>query len=177
MPRNRFDQFWTLLRPLLTAQGRVPFIDKHIDDRDKETYIAHRSEIVQRTLPAAPRGPNPLAGVLEDRLSRERLKPYRDAVGGDLDSAIGLYEWNSAAPGAFFETTLGHVEVLLRNALHDHLSAWHTAAGRPGQRYDDPAGVLDPRRHADIAAARGRIRREHKTETAGKVVAELTFGF
>ncbi len=125
---------------------------------------------------AIPRRANPLARVLEDCLSRERLKPYRAAVGGDLEPAIGLYEWNSAAAGAFFET-LGHFEVLLRNAMHDQLSAWHTAAGRPGQWYDDPAGVLDTRRHADIAAARDRIRRERKTETPGKVVAELNFGF
>jgi len=81
---------------------------------------------------------------IEDRLSHECLRPYRAAVGGDLDLAIGLYEWNSAAGGAFFET-LGHFEVLLRNALHDQLSAWHTAAGRPSHWYDDPAGVLDAR--------------------------------
>jgi len=125
---------------------------------------------------ATPRGSYPIARALEARLSRERLRPYRSAVGGDLDLAIQLYEWNSAAAGAFFET-LGHFEVLLRNALHDQLSAWHTAAGRPGHWYDDPAGVLDARRHADVAAARDRIRRERKTETPGKVVAERNFGF
>ncbi len=125
---------------------------------------------------ATPRRPDPLARVLEDRLSSERLRPYRAAVGGDLDLAIGLYEWNSATAGAFFET-LGHFEVLLRNALHDQLSAWHTAAGRPGHWYEDPAAVLDARRHADVASARDRIRRERQTETPGKVVAELNFGF
>ncbi len=30
---------------------------------------------------ATTRGPDPAARVLEDRLSRERLKPYRAAVG------------------------------------------------------------------------------------------------
>lgn len=125
---------------------------------------------------AAPGAANPLAQVLEARLSRERLGPYRRTVGGDLDLAIELYEWNSAAAGAFFET-LGHLEVLLRNALHDQLSAWHTTGGHRGHWYDDPSGVLDTRRHADIAAARDRIRRGHGAETPGKLVAELNFGF
>jgi len=35
-------------------------------------------------------------------LSHERFRPYRAAGGGDLDLAIGLYEWNSATAGAFF---------------------------------------------------------------------------
>jgi hypothetical protein len=120
--------------------------------------------------------PSPLAQLLEHRLSVERLKPYRRAVGGGLEPAIQLYEWNGAVSSAFFEV-IGHFEVALRNAMHDQLTTWHAGRSRDGQWYDDPTGVLDSRRHDDIREARSRIRREGKTETPGKVVAELMFGF
>ncbi len=50
VPANRFDQFWTSLRSMLTERGRVLFIDEHTDERDKETYTPGDSEIVRRTL-------------------------------------------------------------------------------------------------------------------------------
>ena len=114
--------------------------------------------------------------LLEQRLSVERLGAYRAAAGGDLDRAVALYEWNTAMAGAFFEV-LGHLEVVIRNALHEQLTAWHAGAGRPGAWYDDPAGILDEHRHEEIATARERLRKGGKAETAGRVVAELNFGF
>lgn len=99
---------------------------------------------------------SPLSVLLEQRLSVERLRPYRVATGRDLDGAIALYQWNTAAAGAFFED-LGHLEVVLRNALHLQLTLWHNAADRPGQWYDDPAGLLDRHRHEDISIARDDI--------------------
>ncbi len=50
VPESRFEQFWGLLRPLLTADGRVLFIDEHVGERAKEAYIAGRHEIVERRL-------------------------------------------------------------------------------------------------------------------------------
>lgn len=120
--------------------------------------------------------PSPLAILLERRLSTERLGPYRAAAGGDLERALQLYQWNATVGSAFLET-LGHLEVVLRNALHEQLAGWHAAQQLPGEWYDDPAGALDRHRRDDIAAARVRIRREGKAETPGKVVAELMFGF
>lgn len=119
---------------------------------------------------------SPLTELLERRLSRERLTPYRRAVGGDLERAVALYVWNAEVAASFFEV-LGHLEVLLRNALHDELTTWHSANGRPEHWYDDPGGVLDDKRRADIVTARARLMRDRKQETPGKVVAELTFGF
>lgn len=125
---------------------------------------------------ADPLPPSNRSRLVEQRLSVERLGAYRVVVGGDLDRAVTLYEWNTALAGAFFEV-LGHVEIVLRNALHEQLTAWHTAAGRAGFWYDDPAAVLDQRRHEEIALARARISRTGKRETPGRVVAELNFGF
>jgi hypothetical protein len=120
---------------------------------------------------------DPLAATLEARLSIDRLARYRATVpGGDLQAALRLYEWNSATAAAFFQD-LGHLEVLLRNALNDQLTAWHARSGSQGFWYDDPAGVLDDHRHSDLNDARRQIHRDGKTETPGRIVAELNFGF
>lgn len=119
---------------------------------------------------------DPLQRTLEERLGVARLRPYRQVVGGNLEPALALYAWNTLAAGAFFED-LGHLEVVLRNALHAELTTWHANSRRPGHWYDDPDGLLAPQRLDDIATARQRLSRSHQVETSDKIVAELTFGF
>jgi len=50
VPADRFDQFWQALRDLLAVDGRVLFIDEHVDERGKEVYVPGRDEVVQRRL-------------------------------------------------------------------------------------------------------------------------------
>lgn len=50
VPASRFAEFWQLLRGLLTENGRVLFVDEHVDERDKETYLPDGDEIVERRL-------------------------------------------------------------------------------------------------------------------------------
>jgi 2-polyprenyl-3-methyl-5-hydroxy-6-metoxy-1,4-benzoquinol methylase len=50
VPASRLGQFWQLLGRLLTGNGRVLFIDEHVDERGKEAYVAGRDEIVERRL-------------------------------------------------------------------------------------------------------------------------------
>jgi len=50
VPTSRFEQFWQLLRGLLAEDGRVLFIDEHVDERGKEAYVAGRDEVVERQL-------------------------------------------------------------------------------------------------------------------------------
>ena len=50
VPTSRFEQFWELLRGLLADDGRVLFLDEHVDERDKETYLPSEAEIVERRL-------------------------------------------------------------------------------------------------------------------------------
>lgn len=97
-------------------------------------------------------------------------------MGGDLERAIALYTWNAELAGAFFED-LGYLEVVLRNALHEQLSAWHSANGRAGEWYDDPLGLLGQLRLNDIAKAKDQIAKNNQAVTPGKVVSELTLGF
>jgi len=127
------------------------------------------------TVPATPT-PTPLGQLLQHRLSTERLKPYFYAAGQDLERAAQLYQWNSEVASALGVLT-GHLEVIVRNALHDQLTVWHQANGRSGHWYDDPAQVLADKRREDIAKARERLMRSRKHETPGRIVAELMFGF
>ena len=50
VPMSRFEQFWHSLRGLLAEEGRVLFIDEHVDEREKEAYVVGRGEIVERRL-------------------------------------------------------------------------------------------------------------------------------
>jgi hypothetical protein len=116
-------------------------------------------------------GPTTLA-TLEGRLSGERLAPYRAACGGDLAAAVALYEWNADVSAAL-GTTLGHLEILLRNAMHTELTRWTVARFGEPWWYLDPARVLSAESLAYIVqAVRGQ-----RAETAGRVVAELPLGF
>lgn len=114
--------------------------------------------------------------TLERSLSVERLASYRAASGGDLAAAMALYEWNaevSAALGA----TLGHLEVLLRNAMHEALTTWSTTRFGEPRWYLDPGQVLTYRATEDIAAARQRATHGNRPETPGRVITELSLGF
>jgi demethylmenaquinone methyltransferase/2-methoxy-6-polyprenyl-1,4-benzoquinol methylase len=47
VPASRFERFWELVRGLLAEGGRVLFIDEHVDERGKESYIADQ-EVADR---------------------------------------------------------------------------------------------------------------------------------
>lgn len=127
---------------------------------DKDSAVATRSE----------------APGLARLLSAPRLTRYVRATGGDLLDALALYEWNTSMSGALFEALQGF-EVIFRNAVHEQLSATHSAHGLTGQWYDDPRRVLDERARDDIAIARSRAGVGGRPPTPGHIIAELGLGF
>lgn len=50
VPARRFAGFWGLLRGLLAEGGRVLFVDEHVAERAKESYVRGDDEIVERRL-------------------------------------------------------------------------------------------------------------------------------
>jgi|ERR1700677_3573175 2-polyprenyl-3-methyl-5-hydroxy-6-metoxy-1,4-benzoquinol methylase len=50
VPESRFEPFWRLLGSLQARNGRVLFIDEHVDERGKEAYVAGRDDVVERQL-------------------------------------------------------------------------------------------------------------------------------
>jgi hypothetical protein len=114
--------------------------------------------------------------MLERRISIERLAPYRAAAGDDLARAVSLYERNTELSAAFW-VVLCDLEVLVRNTMHDALTAWSLAAhGRPGW-YLDHGRVFNEQTAKDISTARRHLTTNGRPETPGRVVAELSFGF
>ncbi len=122
-------------------------------------------------------GPAQISAVTR-RISLERLEPYRAAVvdvEDRLGAALVLYGRNAAVSGEFW-TLLGYVEVVVRNALHEQLTTWSTAAFGEPRWYVDPGRVLSGQARSHIAAARARAVVSGKPESPGRIVAELSFG-
>jgi hypothetical protein len=109
---------------------------------------------------------------IEASLSRDRLATYRRASANDLRRAIDLYCWNVALGSALFGP-IGVLEVTLRNALDRELTRVF-----PPRWYDDVTFLrIDPKLAARIQAARDTIRKQGKSVTRSRLVAELPFGF
>jgi hypothetical protein len=107
---------------------------------------------------------------LERRLSTDRLDPYRVAVGGSLEQAVRLYEQNSLLAESLYGILQG-LEVALRNSIHAQLVR---AASQP-EWWD--ALKLGPEQESMLRMAKDALKREGKPPDAGRVVAELAFGF
>lgn len=105
-----------------------------------------------------------------DVISNERFTTYLNASGGNADDALRLYAFNIAASGSLLGP-LQTLEVALRNALHDRL------CGQWGRTdwWSAPDINLT---HVHQSMIREAIDRGGAAAApAGKVVAELPFGF
>lgn len=107
--------------------------------------------------------------TLQKVLSHARMAPYLNAVDGDWEQAIKLYDFNTRIAAAFFES-IHHLEVGLRNAVDD------AAVIKFGSEWLTPwSPVLKPRARRTVALAIGHA--GGPAAPRGKVVAELPFGF
>ncbi len=113
-------------------------------------------------------------------LSAGRLEPYRLAVPRHTDEgALKLYLWNADVSSAFY-TDIAFVEVVLRNAID---VALRNLFGRDHWYWDPTArdyiAELSDRSVNGLRTAHGWLGKTATIDTysAGKVVAELTFGF
>lgn len=114
------------------------------------------------------------------RLTAPRLESYLQAVGGEVEAAIQLYDWNASAASAL-HGDLGRLEVIFRNTVDEALRRYGESQGWQGAWYRRTQ--LFPGRHArrareDIAVARQRATRGgRRAELHHRVIAELNFGF
>lgn len=106
---------------------------------------------------------------LETALSRERLRTYLAATGGDREKAIRLYIWNTEVSAAFYGPLQG-LEVALRNAMHRRLAERYGPAW-----YDNPDAGLDGGALERLESARSGLKRTNSDPP--QVVAALSFGF
>ncbi|MCL2652741.1 MAG: hypothetical protein FWD63_03015 [Propionibacteriaceae bacterium] len=106
-------------------------------------------------------------GQLEVWASHARLAKYRQA-----SDPVALYVWSGELSAAVFEL-IGHMEVLLRNAIHVHLAAKSGAV----PWYDDQFYRFNHQTCQDIVKAKARAGGGGRTVTPDRVVSELTLGF
>lgn len=107
---------------------------------------------------------------LELTISAARLQRYQSASGDDLETAVN-YLWNVALAESLY-CSLNAVEIALRNALHDTLTAHF---GTPN--WYDQKGLLDRKQIDGVSEVKKRIRRGGESVTPDRVVSELSFGF
>lgn len=112
-----------------------------------------------------------LLNALEQSISTERLAPYLLLAGNDRIYSVRLYEWNTSLSESFWGLLQG-LEVSLRNSIHRTL----VAAFARDDWYNG-AFPMEPAEQNSVAQAIGRITRDGKIVTPGRVIAELNFGF
>lgn len=95
---------------------------------------------------------------------------YVASAGGDNALALELYGHQARVAATLWQT-IGHVEVVVRNAMHEALSR------RSEDWYDGLSIVFDPETTDDIRLAKERAAKRHDPPTPGHIVAELNFGF
>lgn len=109
------------------------------------------------------------AARLEQIISADRLRRYRDAANSDFDTLV-LYCWNIQLAEALMPP-LSILEVTLRNAVHSTLM---------GQVHSEFwfKSILHQQKYDNIAELISRItKRQGYPPTAGKIISEITFGF
>ena len=114
--------------------------------------------------------------TLERRISAERFAPYRAAAGDDLARALRRYERNTEISAAFW-AVLSDLEIVVRNAMHERLSAWSvTMYGQPDW-YAGRGKIFTAQTAGDILTARRHAAAFGRAQSPGRIVAELPFGF
>lgn len=109
-------------------------------------------------------------GELERTLSADRLQPYQQSVGGDRERAVRLYEQNTHLAESLYGVLQG-LEVALRNTIHTQL----VAAFGLAKWWE--VMKLEPEQDSMLRKAMETLKREGKPLDAGRIVAELAFGF
>lgn len=107
---------------------------------------------------------------LEAALAKERLLPYLQHTSGDPSKAIALYLWNIALSESLY-SLINLSEITLRNKFHQALTKkfnrqdWYESSW-----LDKPSALI-------ISKAKEKLTKRRLDVTAGRVVAELNFGF
>jgi hypothetical protein len=103
-----------------------------------------------------------------------RLSFYLDAAHGEHQSAVALYVWHGRLSSVCGEV-IHHVEVLVRNAIHQQLKAGQPENGLHSWLADPE--VLRPTELTAVGNVITRVRRRGRQVTDDRVVAGLPLSF
>jgi hypothetical protein len=107
---------------------------------------------------------------LERAVSNPRIERYRPQNGSDLEVAVN-YFWNISLCEALYPC-LNALEITLRNSIHVAATAAYSS-----EFWFDTGGVLILKQPGQVQAARKKVRDRKRSPTAGRIIAELHFGF
>lgn len=107
---------------------------------------------------------------IEKSLSAERLAAYRRFDGETSFDAVLRYLWNTELCSCFY-APLQHLEVTLRNAMHSALVNRYET-----ELWFDCPRLLSEYQTRQVADVRRKLLERHQNN-AGKIVADLSFGF
>jgi hypothetical protein len=99
---------------------------------------------------------------------------FLDVSQADHTAAVALYVWNARLSSAFFEV-IHHLEVLVRNAIHNQLKASQQEDGLSSWLID-PALLRTPELNA-VQHVVTRLRRRELPLTDHRVIGGLPFSF
>jgi len=108
---------------------------------------------------------------LQDAISPARLRPYQQA-GDDEADTIARYLWNAALCESFY-APLQHLEVTLRNNLHEQIAGFK----RDPLWLDENTPWLATEQANAVSEAKTKLARQGKPLTTGHLIAELPFSF
>lgn len=103
-------------------------------------------------------------------ISAERLEAYRPEKGTDMEMVTN-YFWNVCLCEALYPT-LNAAEIALRNTIHSTLSDRYQS-----EYWFDVPRLLESRQYDQVNDAKEALGRRQRSLTAGRIVAELNFGF
>lgn len=121
-------------------------------------------------MPAFDYSPENLSEI-ERTLSSDRLRPYQANAGGNSELAIRLYEEQNTLLSESLYGVLHGLEVAFRNTVHTQLASDYGRA----EWYDSLN--LESEQAGMLRKAKEILAKEGKPLDAGRVAAELSFGF
>jgi Abi-like protein len=109
--------------------------------------------------------------AIEDTLSADRFSTYLSWSRGDRDKALQFYTLNARLCESLY-TPLHMLEVALRNRIHQVMTVAHGPIW-----YELEAHQANPVQLEMLTKARQDMEDAKKTDTPGRMVAALTFGY
>ncbi len=113
---------------------------------------------------------------IKQAISLERLQGYHNRIAhkfgqcSDIDIYV-YYNWNTAISASLY-CSLQALEVSLRNTIHNNVSIYF----KNSNWFEDPS-ILDQKTRDFVSAAKSVLINQKKNLSAGRVLAELSFGF
>jgi hypothetical protein len=109
-------------------------------------------------------------------VSAQRIGSYRRGMVGDDEEVLARYLWNIALCEALYPS-LHFLEIGLRNVIFEAAAATYPAGGTGTNCWLEHPSILHADEARAVRAASHRLSRRGKPCEAGRLVAELSFGF